>query len=230
MMCFYGDTSIVGADVTTPWMEMIKAVNGGPALMALFSLVMGWTLVETATGCIHMIIDRFDVAMEEKGAAKLSDTNRGLITVITLIAALVLSRVGVVTLIEQDIADRNQAFGHNNVDRAPDLQHNLNHQNPPSKRNDLRVVCENQENVFTSQAHQHRHPDTRRNRNLQCRIHSFLYIIQPARSDQVAQHNLGCRRDRHRINIINIGKNRTISLGYSNQRSKGINNSPFYLL
>lgn len=34
----------------------------------------------------------------------------------------------------QDIADRNQAFGHNNVDRAPDLQHNLNHQNPPSKR------------------------------------------------------------------------------------------------
>ena len=29
MMCFYGDTSIVGADVTTPWMEMIKAVNGG---------------------------------------------------------------------------------------------------------------------------------------------------------------------------------------------------------
>lgn len=66
--------------------------------MALFSLVMGWTLVETATGCIHMIIDRFDVAMEEKGAAKLSDTNRGLITVITLIAALVLSRVGVVHL------------------------------------------------------------------------------------------------------------------------------------
>ena len=41
--------------------------------------------------------------MEEKGAAKLSDTNRGLITVITLIAALVLSRVGVVTLIEQGL-------------------------------------------------------------------------------------------------------------------------------
>ena len=110
MMCFYGDTSIVGADVTTPWMEMIKAVNGGPALMALFSLVMGWTLVETATGCIHMIIDRFDVAMEEKGAAKLSDTNRGLITVITLIAALVLSRVGVVTLIEQGYSYLSYGF------------------------------------------------------------------------------------------------------------------------
>ena len=57
-----------------------------------------------------MIIDRFDVAMEEKGAAKLSDTNRGLITVITLIAALVLSRVGVVTLIEQGYSYLSYGF------------------------------------------------------------------------------------------------------------------------
>ena len=77
MMCFYGDTSIVGA------------------------AVMGWTLVETATGCIHMIIDRFDVALEEKGAAKLTDAKRGIVTVATLIGALILSRIGVVTLIEQ---------------------------------------------------------------------------------------------------------------------------------
>ena len=101
MMCFYGDTSIVGADVETPWVEMIKAVNGGPALLALFSVVMGWTLLETATGCIHMIIDRFDVALAQKGAARLSDKNRGLITIVTLTLALLLSRVGVVTLIEQ---------------------------------------------------------------------------------------------------------------------------------
>ena len=62
---------------------------------------MGWTLVETATGCIHMIIDRFDVALTERGQARLSDSKRGIITVITLIAALLLSRIGVVTLIEQ---------------------------------------------------------------------------------------------------------------------------------
>ena len=49
-------------------------------------------------------------AMEEKGAAKLSDTNRGLITVITLIAALVLSRVGVVTLIEQGYSYLSYGF------------------------------------------------------------------------------------------------------------------------
>ena len=101
MMCFYGDPSIVGADVTTPWMEMILAINGGPVLITLFSIVMGWTLVETATGCIHMIIDRFDVALVEKGSEKLSDRKRGIITVITLIAALILSRIGVVTLIEK---------------------------------------------------------------------------------------------------------------------------------
>lgn len=110
MMCFYGDTSIVGADVATPWMEMIKAVNGGPALMGLFSIVMGWTLVETATGCIHMIIDRFDVALAERGNAKMSDRKRGLITVATLVAALLLSRIGVVTLIEKGYSYLSYGF------------------------------------------------------------------------------------------------------------------------
>ena len=110
MMCFYGDTSIVGADVATPWMEMIKAVNGGPVLLGLFSLVMGWTLVETATGCIHMIIDRFDVALAERGNAKMSDRKRGLITVATLIAALLLSRIGVVPLIEKGYSYLSYGF------------------------------------------------------------------------------------------------------------------------
>ena len=110
MMCFYGDTSIVGADVATPWMEMIKAVNGGPVLLALFSIVMGWTLVETATGCIHMIIDRFDIAPEERGNTRLTDKKRGLITVITLLAALLLSRIGVVTLIEKGYSYLSYGF------------------------------------------------------------------------------------------------------------------------
>ena len=101
MMCFYGDPTIVGADVPTPWLSMITSINGGTWLVVLFSIVMGWTLVETATGCIHMIIDRFDVALTERGQARLSDSKRGIITVITLIAALLLSRIGVVTLIEQ---------------------------------------------------------------------------------------------------------------------------------
>ena len=48
-----------------------------------------------------MIIDRFDVALAEKGHEKLTDSRRGIITVITLIAALVLSRLGIVTLIER---------------------------------------------------------------------------------------------------------------------------------
>lgn len=110
MMCFYGDTSIVGADVTTPWMEMIKAVNGGAPLLVLFSIVMGWTLVETATGCIHMIIDRFDVALTERGHKRMSDQKRGIITVVTLVAALIMSRIGVVTLIEQGYSLLSYSF------------------------------------------------------------------------------------------------------------------------
>ncbi len=101
MMCFYDDRTIVGADVATPWTRMIVAADGGKALLVLFSIVMGWTLVETATGCIHMIIDRFDVALEEKGNHKLNDRQRGAVTMLTLAAALVLSRIGIVTLIEK---------------------------------------------------------------------------------------------------------------------------------
>ena len=78
---------------------MISAVNGGPALLTLIGIVMGWTLIETATGCIHMIIDRFDIAMQEKGRTALDKKSRGLIAVATLVAALLLSRVGVVDLI-----------------------------------------------------------------------------------------------------------------------------------
>ncbi len=110
MMCFYGNTSIVGADVETPWVEMIKAANGGVPLLVLFSIVMGWTLLETATGCIHMIIDRFDIAFEEKGHERLTDKKRGIITVITLTLALILSRVGVVALIEKGYSILSYGF------------------------------------------------------------------------------------------------------------------------
>lgn len=99
MMCFYGDMSIVGPDVETPWTMMISAVNGGPALLTLFGIVMGWTLIETATGCIHMIIDRFDIAMKERSGNELGRSKRGIIAVVTLILALICSRIGVVDLI-----------------------------------------------------------------------------------------------------------------------------------
>ncbi len=99
MMCFYGDMSIVGPEVETPWTMMITAVNGGAGLLTLFGIVMGWTLIETATGCIHMIIDRADIALQEKGRPALNKKLRGIIAVATLIAALIFSRIGVVDLI-----------------------------------------------------------------------------------------------------------------------------------
>ena len=99
MMCFYGDMSIVGPEVETPWTMMITAVNGGAGLLTLFGIVMGWTLIETATGCIHMIIDRFDIAIQESGKGELGRNRRGIIAVVTLILALLCSRIGVVDLI-----------------------------------------------------------------------------------------------------------------------------------
>ncbi len=110
MMCFYGNSDIVGADVETPWVQMILAADGGAPLIALFSIVMGWTLLETATGCIHMIIDRFDVALVEKGHERMSDGRRGIITIVTLVGALLLSRIGVVALIEQGYSILSYGF------------------------------------------------------------------------------------------------------------------------
>jgi len=57
-----------------------------------------------------MIIDRFDVAQEEKGREKLTDGKRGIVTIVTLTAALILSRVGVVTLIEMGYSYLSYGF------------------------------------------------------------------------------------------------------------------------
>ena len=46
-----------------------------------------------------MIIDRFDIAIQESGKSELGRNRRGIIAVVTLILALLCSRIGVVDLI-----------------------------------------------------------------------------------------------------------------------------------
>lgn len=99
MMCFYNDPAIVGADVATPWAMMIQNVGGGPLLLAAFSIVMGWTLIETSTGCVHALIDRMNVSFERKGKPRMSRKMQGGLTVVILVLSLALSQVGVIDLI-----------------------------------------------------------------------------------------------------------------------------------
>lgn len=133
LMAFYPSTEVLDASV--PWLPMLDAVGGGP-VVAVFGIVMGWTLLETSVGLIHALLDRIDedlkaVASEEPGeadgahpaadagsapnpeasgddgpdaeeageAAGLSRLQSGLLGAGILVAAALLSRVGIIALV-----------------------------------------------------------------------------------------------------------------------------------
>lgn len=104
LMGFYPQESVMGAPV--PWLSMLDAV-GGTAIIALYGLVVGWTLIETSVGLIHAILDRIDADVAEvdagplEGMEGLSRIHRGALGVGILVGAMLLSRVGIITLVAQ---------------------------------------------------------------------------------------------------------------------------------
>ena len=99
MLCFYNDPKVVGANVATPWTEMIQRTTNSPLILTLFSIVLGWTLIETATGCIHALIVRINAAYVKKGEKPMSRGVKGGMTIGILALSLILSQVGVIDLI-----------------------------------------------------------------------------------------------------------------------------------
>lgn len=104
LMGFYPQESVMGAEV--PWLPMLQSV-GGPALIAFYGVVVGWTLVETSVGLIHALIDRLDENIEDiqvgvfEGMTGLSGRQSGLLGAGILVGAMLLSRVGIITLVAQ---------------------------------------------------------------------------------------------------------------------------------
>lgn len=104
LMGFYPSESVMGAEV--PWLPMLEATAGG-WVVVLYGLVVGWTLVETSVGLIHALVDRIDEnlgdlqvsALEEREG--LTRLESGALGAGILIAALLLSRVGIITLVAQ---------------------------------------------------------------------------------------------------------------------------------
>jgi uncharacterized membrane protein YkvI len=70
----------------------------------IFGVVVGWTLVETATGIIHAFINRIDVEVFNRTNKKLSGSRKAIISLIALIAAMVLAQVGIIDLIAKGYA------------------------------------------------------------------------------------------------------------------------------
>ena len=104
LMGFYPSERVLGAEV--PWLPMLRSVAGS-GVLALYGIVIGWTLVETSVGAIHAIIDRIDADLERISSGRFEEVNgltrlqSGVLGGGILVAATLLSRVGIIALVAQ---------------------------------------------------------------------------------------------------------------------------------
>ncbi|MFZ1807365.1 MAG: hypothetical protein WAU36_09100, partial [Cyclobacteriaceae bacterium] len=95
IMAYYPSEDVLGASV--PWLKMLEPF--GPTFVVIFGIVVGWTLVETATGIIHAFIGRIDADVFQRSKQNLSGGRKALISFVALVAAMLLAQVGIIDLI-----------------------------------------------------------------------------------------------------------------------------------
>lgn len=93
-----------------PWLVMFGAVGGG-ALATLFAVVFTYAVIDTSAATVHAFMDRVDDALTERGRPRMDRRRRGLAVAGVLIAAFVLSRVGVIGLVAQGYTWLAYGFG-----------------------------------------------------------------------------------------------------------------------
>ena len=95
LMGFYPREDIFGASV--PWLEMLG--SHGAWVVVIFGIVVGWTLVETATGMIYALLARVNQNLVDLSRPAMSRRSGGAIAVFTLVLALILAQVGIIDLV-----------------------------------------------------------------------------------------------------------------------------------
>ena len=100
LMAYYPDEKVLNAPV--PWLVMLTPF--GNYFVVIFGVVVGWTLVETATGIIHAFIGRLEGDRIKTTKEPLAGKYKALISLLALTAALVLARVGIIDLIAKGYA------------------------------------------------------------------------------------------------------------------------------
>lgn len=95
LMGFYPREDIFGA--TVPWLEMLG--DEGAWVVVIFGIVVGWTLIETATGMIYALVARVDQNLLDTQRPAMSRRASGSIAVLTLLLALILAQVGIIDLV-----------------------------------------------------------------------------------------------------------------------------------
>ena len=96
VMCFYPNPDVLGASV--PWLAMMQGTEG-PVVIAIFGIVMGWTLIETSTGIIHAALERVNNGLKEAHKPPMTGKQQAILTIIVLVGSMVLSKVGIIDLI-----------------------------------------------------------------------------------------------------------------------------------
>lgn len=108
ILSYYPSKDVVEAPV--PWVVMMQSSGAPGWMLFLFSFVMGWTLIETATGIIHAMLERINKGLEEKGKAELSRKNKGILTIAILVVSIIFSKIGIIALIAQAYSALAYAF------------------------------------------------------------------------------------------------------------------------
>lgn len=96
VMCFYPNPDVLGASV--PWLAMMQG-TAGPVVIAIFGIVMGWTLIETSTGIIHAAIERVNNGLHEMNKPSMTSKQQAVLTIVILVGSMCLSKVGIIDLI-----------------------------------------------------------------------------------------------------------------------------------
>lgn len=94
IMAYYPSKEVL--DSTVPWLKMLA--ESKPILIWIFGIVVGWTLIETATGMIHAFISRIETEAEQKGSP-LKKITKAWISLAALLSALLLAQVGIIALV-----------------------------------------------------------------------------------------------------------------------------------
>ena len=104
----FPQSSVMDAEV--PWLPMITTAAdgraGGPALwIAIFGLVAGWTLIETAVGSIHALLRRVESNLDDlprrwrPASGRLTRGQKAVTAVGVLVAAAGLATFGIIDLV-----------------------------------------------------------------------------------------------------------------------------------
>lgn len=96
LMGHYSSTKVFDADV--PWLQMLDGY--GLWVTILFGIVVGWTLIETATGMIHAFIDRVNYNLEEVEKKPMSRGQDAMVAIVGLGLSALLASVGISDLVD----------------------------------------------------------------------------------------------------------------------------------